>query len=551
MTSEQDLKDAAVEAARAPITEWINARLPKEEGPFKKFLEHIRDEFCDHRLTIERAKSKSGYRTNSASTNAAAVLGKTPKRFIFDGRMEIARLLLCVHRFSVTAAGEAVGYQTTDGFIRAVKRWCGESPAKVRGTVLPPAAGYPTYYRAFSGKLPPEEHRALIAQLEAVCPGAVPAAKEEYDPPPSMVDVPASERWMAALLWGDIRERSFAGQKAGVRCRFFSTTALFDLLRETSREEGRKDRQLGVRLARLALLSLDRCLEALGDRGPDLRALGLAWLARCLRLAHQLAAAEAKFREAWAEWRTPRANPDPAVAAEIALHEGTLRMFQRRYDEALGLLEKSLSLFEEAGDIRGQIQTLNQRAAVRGFAAELEESIVDLNAAASLVDEEREPYFAFTIYKNLANAHGRSGTSDLALKNLGLSKEYLSRIDYPLGETDLKWLEASIKEVSGDSAAADLLYRAARRDLVNANETSLLGLLLLDWSALCSEQRRHARVLRSMSQALPILQSHEFHPETLAGFALLSQAITAGEISNTLLREVQHRLRRDPLVLLI
>ncbi len=54
-----------------------------------------------------------------------------------------------------------------------------------------------------------------------------------------------------------------------------------------------------------------------------------------------------------------------------------------------------------------------------------------------------------------------------------------------------------------------------------------------------------------MSEALPILEAHQFYPETLAGLALVSQAMKAGEISSALLREVQTRLRQDPLVLLI
>jgi hypothetical protein len=110
-----------------------------------------------------------------------------------------------------------------------------------------------------------------------------------------VVDGGDYERFRADQLWQRIRALPFADQKRDVRDHLFRSTVLFDLLRKKSREEGRKDREQGVEIARLALVSLERHEEVFGDRIHDLRALG--WEAACLggAAAADLAGLEAEL----------------------------------------------------------------------------------------------------------------------------------------------------------------------------------------------------------------------------------------------------------------
>ncbi len=73
----------------------------------------------------------------------------------------------------------------------------------------------------------------------------------------------------AAKMWRQIRYLPFAQQRRVVRWHSYTTTAVFDLLRDKSRQEGRKDRQLGVRLARLTLDSLVRPERFQARRSPS------------------------------------------------------------------------------------------------------------------------------------------------------------------------------------------------------------------------------------------------------------------------------------------
>ena len=105
---------------------------------------------------------------------------------------------------------------------------------------------------------------------------------------------------------------------------------------------GRRDRLQGVRLAELAVESLEGCAKNLGAGIHDLRALGWAWVGRARRLANDHAAADEAFARAEAEWCVPRPSPDPVIEAEILDLKSALRLFQRRFDEALELASCSI-----------------------------------------------------------------------------------------------------------------------------------------------------------------------------------------------------------------
>ena len=544
MTSPKVLLKTPLEVAAAPARLQIEVDKEKVPDSYQEFLRIVDKKLFEEKLGVQWAASKAGIRDNSFSSLFKDYVGESPGDYILNRRMEVAERLLRDFNYQVGAAGAAVGIPSVRTFRRCFKAWSGELPSDVRGKALHQEIDPATLRRAGRGELDLGAGREVVTELRRFYP-------DPLEPGESVLDGPAHERRRAAKICREIRELPFVEQRPLVRWHPFRTTALFDLLRVESRREGRKDRELGIRLAELALDSLEGCGEASGERYFDLRAEGLAWLGRCRRQARDFSGAEADFVAAWASWRVPRSKPEPRMVAEIYLHHGTLRMFQRQYDEALELIQESLTLFEREGDTRCQIQALIQRASVRGYCDELEEAILDLNTAAELVDEHQHRHLAFNIYRNLANAHGRAGASDLAFKHLEISREHLAQLDYPLGEPEIKWLEASIREIAGQSDEADSLYRESHNGLTQAGEASSVALLSLDWSALCSEEGRHAEVLRLMSEALPILESYQFHPETLAGLALVSQAIKAGEISTALLRDLQAKLRSDPWVLLI
>ncbi len=537
--------ETPLEIAMAPVREQISLDKKKLPDKYKGFQDVVSEYLIEKKLTVTWALKKARIHGHSFSTDFYDCVGELPGDYILIRRLEVAERLLRDFNYRVGIAASMVSIDSMRTFRRGFRKWFDvQRPKDIRGQRLGHKIPLPTLRQAASGDLDLISGREVVVELRRFFPDPV-------DPGESVRDGPPHERLRAAKTWRQIRDLPFEEQREAVDWHPYRTTALFDLLREKSRREGRKDRQRGVRLAKLALVALGRTGEARSERFYDLQAEGLICLGNARRLERDFRRSDEELVAARASWRVRRSRRDPLVGARIDLNQGTVRMFERRYDEGVVLIEKALPVFEEEGDVKGQVQALNQRAAIRGYLDQLEESISDLDAAASLVDGDQHRYLAFTIHKNLALSYVRAGDSKPALRNLELSRGQLAKLDYPLGETELKWLEASIREVAGEPAVADSLYCEAHSGLAVAGEDSSSAVLLLDRSALCSQEGRHAEVIRLLSEALPILESHQFYPETVAGLALVSEAIRVEEVSTALLRDLQDRLHKDPLVLLI
>jgi tetratricopeptide (TPR) repeat protein len=363
-----------------------------------------------------------------------------------------------------------------------------------------------------------------------------------------MLDRRSVEQRIAEGLWEEIRELPFDEQRRHVREYRFRGTALFDLLRRKSREEGRKDRQMGIRVAKLALASVEGCGDASGERVHDLRAVGFAELANARRLARDLMGSEEEFTECWAEWNAPRKQPDPLALAEICFLHGTLRMYQRRYAEAVDLLNKSLSLFEDEDDRRGQVQVLIQLAALNTHIGEPKRSIADLDRATFLIDEKAEPYLVFSVSTNKANVMARSGDYGSSMKELTKSRQLWKSVDWPLGTAEMDWVEAFVCHETGNLARAEELYISARTSFSDAHESLSGTLLALDLGVLYWDQARISEAIQTAAEVIPALQSLRLHPETLEAISILARAIRNQEVSQSLLKEVRARIQQDPLI---
>ena len=530
----------ALAAASAPTLERMDEDAEDVPSGLEMLVRHIRANLLKNSLDVTTAKQAVGIGDNSVTKAFSDCLCVTPAPYIHIGRAEIAEPLLRDHGFSVTVVARAVGYTNATTFSRNYQALTGERPSEVRGERSEPFADVRTWYRALRGQLEDEESEQILELLLGFYSGDKVLA-------PSLLDGPRFERWQAEALWEEIRQLPFEQQKMHVACYLFRTTALFDYLRQQSRLEGRNDRQLGVRLAELALISVESCGEAWTDRIYDRRAEGLICLGNARRLAADFPRSNAEFEAAWAVWRAPRERRDPRIPARIHLNQGTLRMFQRRYDEALQMVDKALTLYEREGDTEGQILALIQRAAIRGYTDHIEESIRDLQTALNLTDRDEAPYLVFTIYKNLTNTYLRAGSYGLAWQNIVLSLESRPGEDCPLGKAKVAWLKGCAKEGMGEPEEAESLYCEARTLYIEAEDSTSTALLGLDIAAFYSENGRHAEVMDLISKALPVLGSLRFHDETLAALALLSQAARSGEVSSSLLRRVIRCMARDPL----
>jgi AraC-like DNA-binding protein len=230
----------------------------------KPLLAHIDDNLFDPGLSSPSMMAACKVRDHSMATVFTRETGATPTGYIRDRRMETAARLLTETDLKIWMIGHLVFDCDLASFSAAFKRWSGSSPNAYRKAARKAAreadsVGHDlrkigeTLLGGGLAELTADQLDHLIRYLQAQREAAGPPA-----PPALAIDGPSLERGVALTMWERLRHLPPAERKALVRQPYgLRSTALFDVLREKSREEGRKDRQAGVRIAELAIASLD------------------------------------------------------------------------------------------------------------------------------------------------------------------------------------------------------------------------------------------------------------------------------------------------------
>ena len=265
----RDRADDALRKAAAPTLERIRKDAEIEGLPVqvRRLLVHFRGHLFDLLLTVTKARKDLGIGDNSVSTEFRSWLGWTPSQYLRRRRLETAARMLAATDLPERRIARAVGFTSYDAFASGYKAWTGKAPSQDRKHAAP-EIDPPSWHRILHGELTLEEARLLIAELRRIYPESDEEAPQRRDaaPPRIPVDGADYERFRATELWERIGPLPFETQKRQLRGYLFHSMVLFDLLRKTSREEGRKDREFGIRIAELALVSLEGHDEVFGDR---------------------------------------------------------------------------------------------------------------------------------------------------------------------------------------------------------------------------------------------------------------------------------------------
>ena len=543
----RDAFKAAVAATRARIR-CDRARAPK---PLKKVFTVVAARLLHPSLNAAKAWKAAGVGDRSLTAAFLAFAEVSLKQYIEARRIEIAAVLMEITYLDLYSISEKIGYTHYPTFTDAYRRQKNILPSDVvREHLPPPEVDDGTSLRAGRGLLADDAFVRYVKDLLPMYPAA-----EKYvhvGPCPEqviIVDGADDDRLKAEDLWRKIRDLPFTEQCRKVRGYRFRSTVLFDLLRKKSRLEGRKKRQRGIEVARLALVSLENSDEVFGERIHDLRALAWAWIANALALALDFAAAAETFEQADREWSMPRAKRDQSVFAHICNLKGTLRMMRREYVVATRDLDRSCLLFQQSGQIKDEALALTQRATIHIYAGKLSEAVEDLREAAGLIDEDEERELAFAIRGNLANAFVQSGEAGSAAKELERARELNQTIDDPLGTPKLDWIEGDLAELHGDLERAKNLYQASRAGFKDADESRYLGMVSVDLMTIHSQLGEWEKVGGLASRTLPILDSMSLHSETVATVGFLAEAVKARSLSRRLLGDLRVALRQDPLAM--
>jgi transcriptional regulator with XRE-family HTH domain len=273
-------------------------------------------------------------------------------------------------------------------------------------------------------------------------------------------------------------------------------------------------------LAGLALLT---ATKVEGAEAWRLRLQGYAWAYRANadRVANDLAAAEAAFARAWNLWRS---GDDAGLLPEWRMLslEASLRRAERRLPEALGLLDRALSVAR--ADPEAHPVALLNKAFVQDQMGDPEGALKTLREAAPFVEARGDRRLIFALRFEIAKglwalerfAEAQELLPDVRERAIGLGNELdLVRVGWLSARVAAgqgRWEEAvsGLEQVRRDFAARGLAYDAALAGL----ELALLYL----------KAGRTSEVKELARRMAPAFQARGIAREALAAFTLFQEA---------------------------
>ncbi|HKV09800.1 MAG TPA: helix-turn-helix transcriptional regulator [Thermoanaerobaculia bacterium] len=356
-----------------------------------------------------------------------------------------------------------------------------------------------------------------------------------------------THRREAGELWEELRRLPARDRMARVEAKpRFQTWALCERLCAESASAAGDHAGRALELAELALrvATLIPGLEAWRSRVQ-----GYAWafVGNARRVGSRLDAAEEAFERARELWQAG-GNAEAGVLDETRVLdlEASLRRDQRRLPEALALLDRALEV--SVGDDAAE-RILLKKASTQEQMGNHEAAIATLQAAALLVDEEREPRRLFALRFNLAvnlEHLDRHAEAEALLPEV---RDLAVRMGNALDLVRVVWLEGRVAAGSGRREDAVLAFEQAQRDFTAREIAYDAALVSLDLAILHLEDGRTREVRSLARQMMWIFTSQKIHREALAALRLFCEAAEREQATVALARRVAEYLekaRHDP-----
>ena len=356
-------------------------------------------------------------------------------------------------------------------------------------------------------------------------------------PPPA--GQPTSEdRLQAGELWFRLKDLGEGQALAVVRiAREFQSWALVERLCEESVVQASRNVERAGFLARLAREVAERIQGSEGWR-RRVWAFAVAHIANALRVAGKLKAAAFLFEEAWRLWHAgadPDALLDPGRLLDL---EASLRRAQRRFDEALALLERARSVSRCPG------HTLISKGFTLEVMGEYERAIETLLEAETLPDVQADPRLRSILQGNLALDFCHVGRFGEAAQLARQVRESAGEMGDTIRLLRVTWIEGRIAAGQGRTEEALTLLAHARQEFADRNMGYDVALALLEEAALLLDEGRTAEV-KELTRDLPaVFEAEEVHREALAALRLFHEAAGREAATAELARRVLRYLFR-------
>jgi tetratricopeptide (TPR) repeat protein len=251
----------------------------------------------------------------------------------------------------------------------------------------------------------------------------------------------------------------------------FVSWGLCELLVRESRRTAPESASDAVNLADLAVHGADMISE--GELFEEkwiyqLRSLAWAGLANAYKVQGDLSQAERSFEMSDSWWEAGTAGIGDALGYEPIrlVLKAPLRMAQRRFPEAIKLLDQAFALYlegqSEHQDPHLAGRTLVSKAGALIEMGESESAIKTLKRADRLIDPERDPRLVLCIRHNLVDNLSKVGRHTEAADLLPELRELAAAHGGALDHLRLRWVEGRVAAGLGEHERAHQLLNGVR-----------------------------------------------------------------------------------------
>lgn len=355
----------------------------------------------------------------------------------------------------------------------------------------------------------------------------------------------AKERADAVGLVAELLRHPIERQQVVIRNHpRFHTWGVFERLLEMSNQEITRDPQFGEGLSRLALelsghMDVSRYgLEAI----EDLRARAWAYIGNAHRVRFELREAQEAFDRAFEHLKLGTREPwERAVWLDL---KASLLRVQRRFEDAMRLLNRALVLFLAVGDRHRAGRTLISMENVLQRAGQAEKGIPLLYQALQLIDPAQEPRILLIAHHNLIDDLTEVGRYMEAQRLLMQARSLYRNFDEPWIRHRRCWIEGKIARGLEQPRRAEELLLNARTGFQEQNAAFEIALISLELAGLYAEQGRTAEMKQLAEEMVPIFSSRQIHREALAALALWCQAVQSETAGAELAAQVASAIKR-------
>jgi len=324
----------------------------------------------------------------------------------------------------------------------------------------------------------------------------------------------------------------------------FHTWGVFELIIERSLEMGSRDPAAAEELALIALrISEHLDLSAYGlSLVEDLRARAWAYLANSRRVRSNLRGADEAFEQA--ETHLRKGTRDPVERAILFDLKASLRRGQRKFDEALRLLHRAVTIFLQYGQHHRAGRSLVNMSTVYHYRGTPADGIPLLSRALELINPEQEPRLLLCTRHNLVDYLAACGRFTEAQEMYRQTRPLYRDFTDAWTQNRRRWVKAKIVRGLGQPGQAESLFLAARDGFIAEGIPYDTALVSLELATLYAEQGRRADLKRLAAEMVPIFSSLHIHREALAALAYLRQAVETESASLEVVSQVAAFVRR-------